>query len=79
MSSAWRGRSRTVRLNRPKQLNVLDVAMGEGLVAAMTDLSANKKVRAVVLSGAGRSFMAGGDLTLFHQVPDECAGGRDPA
>ncbi|QCK87788.1 enoyl-CoA hydratase [Phreatobacter aquaticus] len=57
----------TVRLNRPKQLNVLDVAMGEGLVAAMSDLSANKKVRVVVLAGAGRSFMAGGDLTLFHQ------------
>jgi 2-(1,2-epoxy-1,2-dihydrophenyl)acetyl-CoA isomerase len=57
----------TVRLNRPKQLNVLNVAMGEGLVAAMTDLAANKKVRVVVLAGAGRSFMAGGDLSLFHQ------------
>ena len=49
----------TVRLNRPKQLNVLDVAMGEGLVAAMSDLSANKKVRGC-RSGRRRPVVHGG-------------------
>ena len=58
-----------VRLNRPKQLNVLDVAMGEALLAAFERLSADATVRAVVLAGAGRSFMAGGDLTVFHADP----------
>lgn len=59
----------TIRLNRPRQLNVLDIAMGEGLLEAFTSVSAMAAVRAVVLAGAGRSFMAGGDLTLFHRDP----------
>ena len=59
-----------VRLNRPKQLNVLDIAMGEAFAAAMDEVAADAAVRVVVLAGAGRSFMAGGDLTLFHQDLD---------
>jgi len=56
-----------IRLNRPKQLNVLDPAMGRGLVAAVDAAADLDAVRAVVLSGTGRSFCAGGDLGLFHR------------
>jgi 2-(1,2-epoxy-1,2-dihydrophenyl)acetyl-CoA isomerase len=56
-----------IRLNRPKQLNVLDLAMGEALAEATARVAADEAVRVVILSGAGRSFMAGGDLVLFHQ------------
>jgi 2-(1,2-epoxy-1,2-dihydrophenyl)acetyl-CoA isomerase len=67
-----------IRLNRPKQLNVLNPAMARGLVAAVGAAAENEDVRAVVLSGVGRSFCAGGDLGLFHQdlaaAPESAAG-----
>lgn len=56
----------TVTMNRPKVLNVLDEAMADALVAAFSGLAADETIRAVILAGAGRSFMAGGDLARFH-------------
>jgi 2-(1,2-epoxy-1,2-dihydrophenyl)acetyl-CoA isomerase len=60
----------TVTLNRPRQLNVMDLAMGDALAETMRRLAEDNGVRAVVLAGAGRGFMAGGDLTRFHADPD---------
>lgn len=54
-----------VRLNRPRNLNVLDAALGKALLEAFQTLTADPAIRAIVLSGEGRSFMAGGDLALF--------------
>jgi enoyl-CoA hydratase/carnithine racemase len=51
-----------VRLNRPDKLNGLDVPMFEALVATGTALAADRSLRAVVLSGAGRAFCAGLDF-----------------
>lgn len=56
----------TVTMNRPKVLNVLDEAMADALVAAFSGLAADQTIRAVILAGAGRSFMAGGDLARFQ-------------
>lgn len=56
-----------IRLNRPRQLNVLDPALGRGLVAAVGNAAKDPSVRAVVLAGNGRSFCAGGDLGAFHR------------
>lgn len=56
----------TVTMNRPKVLNVLDEAMADMLVAAFSGLAADQTIRAVILAGAGRSFMAGGDLARFR-------------
>jgi 2-(1,2-epoxy-1,2-dihydrophenyl)acetyl-CoA isomerase len=55
----------TLTLNRPTALNVLDVAMMEALVGHVTALAADTTLRVVVLKGAGRHFMAGGDLKTF--------------
>lgn len=55
----------TLTLNRPGALNVLDVAMMDALVAHVTALAADTTLRVVVLKGAGRHFMAGGDLKTF--------------
>jgi 2-(1,2-epoxy-1,2-dihydrophenyl)acetyl-CoA isomerase len=67
-----------IRLNRPKQLNVLDPAMARGLVAAIDAAADLDAVKAVVLAGTGRSFCAGGDLGLFHgdlaAAPESAAG-----
>ncbi len=65
-----------VRLNRPEKLNALDVPMFEALVSAGKQLAADRSVRCVVLSGAGRAFCAGLDLALFAAMAQPGAGGR---
>ena len=55
----------TLTLNRPAALNALDAAMMEALVAQCATLAADSTLRVVVLRGAGRHFMAGGDLRTF--------------
>ena len=55
----------TLTLNRPEALNVLDLAMMDALVARTAALAADSTLRVVVLRGAGRHFMAGGDLRTF--------------
>ena len=54
-----------VRLNRPDKLNALDQAMFEALVETGRALSTDRALRAVVLSGEGRSFCAGLDFASF--------------
>ncbi|MCI0998717.1 crotonase/enoyl-CoA hydratase family protein [Ochrobactrum teleogrylli] len=52
----------TLTLNRPEQHNVLSGLMIDELTTAALHLADNPKVRIVVLTGAGTSFCAGGDL-----------------
>lgn len=54
-----------VRLNRPEKRNGLDLPMFEGLVEVGKRVSADKSVRAVVLSGEGPAFCAGLDWAAF--------------
>ena len=53
-------------LNRPEKLNVLGADMISGLRAHLADLAADSAVRAILLEGAGKAFMAGGDVGNFH-------------
>lgn len=55
-----------IRLNRPSVLNALDAPMADAILAACKALQSMDGIRVVVLSGEGRSFMAGGDLARFH-------------
>lgn len=52
----------TVLLNRPEAHNAFDPEMVDALTAAFRKLGADPKVRAVVLTGAGKSFCAGADI-----------------
>jgi enoyl-CoA hydratase/carnithine racemase len=54
-----------VRLTRPDKLNACDIDMFEALVATADGLAADPSVRAVVLSGEGRGFCAGIDVSAF--------------
>ncbi|MGB1140648.1 MAG: enoyl-CoA hydratase-related protein, partial [Halioglobus sp.] len=54
-----------VRLNRADKMNALDKAMFEGIIEAQQSLAAASGVRAVVLSGEGRAFCAGLDLSAM--------------
>jgi 2-(1,2-epoxy-1,2-dihydrophenyl)acetyl-CoA isomerase len=55
-----------LRFNRPDRLNAIDAAMAEALLAAVTPLAGEAGLRCVVLSGEGRAFMAGGDVSAFQ-------------
>jgi len=55
----------TLTLNRPDALNALDFAMVDALVARTAEVAADDTLRVVVLRGAGRHFMAGGDIRTF--------------
>jgi 2-(1,2-epoxy-1,2-dihydrophenyl)acetyl-CoA isomerase len=60
----------TLTLNRPAALNVLDHAMVDALVEASAALAVDREIRAIVLRGAGKHFMAGGDIRVFAQALD---------
>ena len=53
----------TVTLNRPEQLNAWTAQLSDELSLAMGAADADESVRAVVLTGAGRAFCAGADLS----------------
>lgn len=55
--------------NRPQALNAVDVPMAQDLLEALRALSGDTSVRAVVLRGAGKGFMAGGDLATLRADP----------
>ena len=54
----------TLTLNRPDRLNALTMAMLDELMAMLPALAADARVRAVLLTGAGRGFCAGYDLKV---------------
>ncbi len=60
----------TVTLNRPEVLNALTAGVHAGLRAALEQAAVDEGVRAVVLTGAGRGFCVGQDLTEFAGAPD---------
>lgn len=60
----------TITLNRPDVLNAFDAAMHKALGAALKD-ARDPGVRAVVLTGAGRGFCVGQDLTEFREAPGD--------
>jgi Enoyl-CoA hydratase (EC 4.2.1.17) len=57
-----------VTLNRPEVLNVVNAKMHTELVSIFGDLNQDNEVRAVVLTGAGRAFSAGGDMEWFKEI-----------
>ena len=63
-------------LNRPDKLNAMSAEMMGGLVDQLTRAAANPEVGAVVVTGAGRGFCAGGDITAMR---DRNEGGGGPA
>jgi len=58
----------TVTLNRPDKLNAWTAAMGREAAAAMETAERDDGVRAVVITGAGRGFCAGADMSLLTSI-----------
>ena len=57
----------TITLNRPDKLNALSNELSCALVETLTRVAADEEVRAVVLTGAGRAFSAGGDVDSMQR------------
>jgi enoyl-CoA hydratase len=62
----------TVTLNRPDQMNAMNTAMGEELLACFDAIHRDREARVVIFTGAGdRAFCAGGDLKERNGMTDE--------
>lgn len=63
-----------LRLNRPDKLNALNLELGRALVHALLRAAEDKTVRAIVITGEGRAFCAGGDLGQIRDARARSAG-----
>ena len=65
------GAVRVLTMNRPDKRNALNMALSEALLEGLRAAEADDGVRSVVLTGAGRAFCAGADLSEFKDLtPD---------
>jgi enoyl-CoA hydratase/carnithine racemase len=64
----------TITLNRPDKRNAMSDEMRSAFIDALEDVSADKSVRAMVLTGAGRGFCAGGDISGMKRRMEAPAG-----
>lgn len=67
----------TVTLNRPARLNAYTAAMAGELLEAMRRADREREVRVIILTGAGRAFCSGADISEF--ASDAGAAGRREA
>jgi len=70
-----RGNIAVITLNRPNAANGIDLALGNDLMHAAIECDENHSIRAVVITGAGKMFCAGGDLLSFNAQGDKLAYG----
>ena len=68
---AQEGPVAVLTLNRPASLNSFTRQMHRDLWAALDQIEADKSIRALVLTGAGRGFCAGADLSEFDFRPGD--------
>jgi enoyl-CoA hydratase len=64
-------RVRVLTLNRPTNRNALDGPLHAAMLSAVRLVAAEPEVRAVVLTGAGDAFSAGGDFGLIEQMQQD--------
>ena len=66
----------TITLNRPEKLNAFTAQMRDDIVAAFDATDADDAVRVVIVTGAGRAFCAGADLSVGGKTFDYAARGE---
>jgi len=64
----------TLTLQRPDKRNAIDDAMRAELIAALDQVARDSAIRALVLTGAGKAFCAGGDIAAMQQRAQAPAG-----
>lgn len=63
----------TLTLNDPDRLNAMSQSMGEAFAEQVAQLATDDRLRAAVLTGAGRAFCAGGDLGMIEERAEQGA------
>jgi len=63
----------TLTLNRPRALNALNAEMIDELLDAVRRAAEDKEVKVLLLTGAGRAFCLGADISEFSQAIDQPA------
>jgi enoyl-CoA hydratase len=58
-------------LNRPQNRNALDGDLHEALLSEVRSIASDSEVRAVVITGAGDAFSAGGDFALIRRMQED--------
>lgn len=66
-----------ITLNRPDRLNALSAELRDELTEALAEVQANDEIRVAILTGAGRGFCSGADLTGFDGDPAAQQGQND--
>ncbi|RJP30783.1 MAG: enoyl-CoA hydratase [Actinobacteria bacterium] len=61
----------TITLNRPEKLNTYTMTMGAELMAALREADSDPEVRVMVLTGAGKAFCAGMDMSGDTSAPPD--------
>lgn len=61
----------TVTLNRPEKLNAWTMQMEQEVCAAIQAAAVDDNVRAIILTGAGKGFCAGADMSLLSSIVAE--------
>jgi enoyl-CoA hydratase/carnithine racemase len=64
----------TVTLNRPEKLNAYSEIMVHEILDALADARDDDEIRALILTGAGRGFCSGGDISRDFQYPTRYRG-----
>ena len=63
----------TLTLNRPEQLNAISIPMIQSIGKAIEDIDKDDSVKVLIITGAGRAFCAGLDVTTFKEVEEMSA------
>ena len=66
-----RGRVLRLTMNRPEALNAFDAQLHEEMSRIFRDAADDDRADAIVLTGAGRAFSAGGDMAWLQRMIDE--------
>ncbi len=66
----------TIVLNRPEARNALSLTMTDELDSVLFDIGRDAAIRAVILTGAGGAFCAGGDVQRMNSAAQETADER---
>src|SRR5689334_13320578 len=60
----------TIKLNRPEKLNAFGGPMREEILDIFRKIAADDEIRAVIVTGEGRGFSAGGDIEHLKHLRD---------